>query len=321
MPPSSTPFAPAPGASSSARSRRTSPPGTRPRPFPRELYAEAAAAGLLGLGYPEELRRHAGADAAAPRRHRGGRARRQRRPDGQPVLALDRPAADRRPRQRGAASGASCPTCSPARRSRPWPITEPGGGSDVARARLQRAARGRRLGDRRREDLHHLGPARRLDHGRGAHRRARARAASRSSPCPATRPASNARRSPRWAGGAATPRSCASTACRVPADHLIGEENAGFRIDHGATSTASGCCMSAWRCGFAAGLLRRGARLGARAQDLRRGAGRAPGDPPQADGHADAHRQQPQAWLADAGRRGTTPAKPTTRNGWPSSAC
>ena len=30
------------------------------------------------------------------------------------------------------------------------------------------------LGHRRREDLHHLGPARRLDHGRGAHRRARA---------------------------------------------------------------------------------------------------------------------------------------------------
>jgi acyl-CoA dehydrogenase len=48
-------------------------------------------------------------------------------------------------------------------------ITEPGGGSDVASLRTT-ARREGRMGHQRREGLHHLGHARRLDHGGGAHR-------------------------------------------------------------------------------------------------------------------------------------------------------
>ena len=64
--------------------------------------------------------------------------------------------------------------------------------------------------------------------------------------------------------------------CRVPADHLIGEENDGFRAIM-ENFNGERLLMSAGAAGFAAGLLRRGAGLGAAAQDLRRGAGRAPG--------------------------------------------
>ena len=50
-------------------------------------------------------------------------------------------------------------------------ITEPGGGSDVANLAHQGAARRRSLRRQRREDLHHLGRARRLSDRCGAHRR------------------------------------------------------------------------------------------------------------------------------------------------------
>jgi acyl-CoA dehydrogenase len=53
--------------------------------------------------------------------------------------------------------------------------------------------------------------------------------------------------------------------------------------------------------GFFGTLLRRGAGLGAPAQDLRHGHHRPPGDPPQADGHEDAHRVHPR--LARCGDR------------------
>ena len=98
-------------------------------------------------------------------------------------------------------------------------ITEPGGGSDVAALRTTRAARRRPLRHRRREDLHHLGHARRLDHAsRCAPAANRARAASRCCWSTATRRACRARRWTRWAGGPATPRTCTSTAaaCRRP---------------------------------------------------------------------------------------------------------
>ena len=52
-------------------------------------------------------------------------------------------------------------------------ITEPDGGSDVGHLRTSAAPRRRRLHRQRREDLHHLGRARRLRGDRGAHRRAR----------------------------------------------------------------------------------------------------------------------------------------------------
>ena len=59
--------------------RRTWRPGTRRATFPRELYREAAALGLLGLGYPEALggtpapfalRNAVSDDDGAPRRQR-----------------------------------------------------------------------------------------------------------------------------------------------------------------------------------------------------------------------------------------------------------
>jgi geranyl-CoA carboxylase alpha subunit len=136
--------------------------------FPRAL-AQAAEAGLIGLGY-RGIRRHAREHAAAPGRDRGSGACRQWRPDGEPVLAFDRPAADRRPRQRDAEA--------PHRPRRPRRAEDRRprdhrAGRRLRRrpARLQRSLRGRCLDHRRRKDLHHLGPARRLDHGGGAHRR------------------------------------------------------------------------------------------------------------------------------------------------------
>ena len=106
--------------------------------------------------------------------------------------------------------------------------------------------------------------------------------------------------------------------CRVPADHLIGEENAGFRaiMDN---FNGERLLMSAGACAFAAGLLRRGARLGAPAQDLRPAAGRAPGRPPQAGRHAHARRSARAPGceaLVDAPDAGAPAA-----NGSPSSAC
>ena len=54
-------------------------------------------------------------------------------------------------------------------------ITEPGGGSDVARITTARGARRRPLRRQRRQDLHHLRRPRRLRHHRRPHRRARPR--------------------------------------------------------------------------------------------------------------------------------------------------
>jgi alkylation response protein AidB-like acyl-CoA dehydrogenase len=67
-------------------------------------------------------------------RHRGDRARRQRRPDGQPVLAQHRPAADRGARQPGAAAAHRAGGAA-GEKIAALAITEPGGGSDVARLR------------------------------------------------------------------------------------------------------------------------------------------------------------------------------------------
>ena len=80
--------------------------------------------------------------------------------------------------------------------------------------------------------------------------------------------------------------------CRVPADHLIGEENAGFRAIM-ENFNGERLLMSAGAAAFAQVCYDEALDWATPAQDLRRRAGRAPGDPPQADGHAHAHRQQP----------------------------
>ena len=71
--------------------------------FPRELYARASALGLLGLldlGYPEAYGGHAVRRLVQTHRDRRDRACRQRRVDGEFVLAQHRPAADQRAWQR-----------------------------------------------------------------------------------------------------------------------------------------------------------------------------------------------------------------------------
>ena len=184
--------------------------------FPRELYAQGRRGRPDRPRLSRGIRRHAGADAAAPGRHRGSRARRQRRPDGEPVLALDRPAADRRPRQRGAASGASSPTCSPAGRSPRSPSPSPAAAPTSPGSPAAPAATATHWVIDGEKTFITSGVRADWITRRGAHRRQGRRRHLAASPCPAMRPASSARRWPRWAGGAATPRSCASpaAACR-----------------------------------------------------------------------------------------------------------
>ncbi len=108
-------------------------------------------------------------------------------------------------------------------------ITEPGGGSDVARITHPCGARRRPLRRRRREDLHHLRRPGRLRHDRRPHRRPGARRASRCWSSRRARPASpSTGRCARWAGTAPTPPSCPSSTCRVPVANLVGDEGSGF---------------------------------------------------------------------------------------------
>ena len=107
-------------------------------------------------------------------------------------------------------------------------ITEPGGGSDVARLACSARRDGDALGHRRREDLHHLGRARRLADRRGAHRRPTGAGGISLMLSPAMR------RPRAHAAGqdglvVQRHRAAAFDDCRVPAENLIGEENAGFR--------------------------------------------------------------------------------------------
>ncbi len=115
--------------------------------FPRALYTQAAELGLLGLGYPEALGgtpaswrlRNAVTVGAVP-------LRRQRRRDGQPVFPQHRAAARAAPWQPGPAAGGHPPVLR-GEKIAALAVTEPGGGSDVARAAHHRAARRRRLCD------------------------------------------------------------------------------------------------------------------------------------------------------------------------------
>ena len=163
-----------------------------------------------------------GVRRAGARRPLGRHAGRARQP-------RDRAAADRPVRHARAAARGSSRPCLREGKIAALAITEPGGGSDVAGADHARRARRRSLRRHRRQDLHHVGHARRLRDHRGAHRR----------PGPRRHLAARDRAghaglhgregsSRRPAGGRATPRSCTSTACRVPVANRIGPENGAF---------------------------------------------------------------------------------------------
>ena len=135
--------------------------------LPAHLYQRAAELGWLALGYPEAQGNARPWRCCATLCNRPG-APGQRRADGQPVQSQHWTAAHR--------PSWAAPSCSARgargageRKIAALAITEPGGGTDVIGAQDH----GRRAGTirhRRRENLHHLGYARRLDHGGGAHR-------------------------------------------------------------------------------------------------------------------------------------------------------
>ena len=140
--------------------------------FPRELYGKAAAAGLLGIGFPEEyggtpadLFTHVIlAEEIALAGVGGVHAGLFSHQIGAPPVA-----------RAGSAElkARVLPAVLAGEKISALAITEPGGGSDVANLRTTRAPRRRRLRGERREDLHHLRHARRLLHRGGAHRRRR----------------------------------------------------------------------------------------------------------------------------------------------------
>ena len=270
--------------------------------FPRELYRKAAAAGLLGIGFPEE---YGGTPAdlfthVHPRR--GVRAGRRRRRACRPLLAqIGAPPI--------AAAGseelkrACCRRSSRARRSARSPSPSRAA-ARTWRACGPRRGRRRRVRRQRREDLHHLGHARRLLHRRGAHRRrrrvGRVAAAHRARP-------------PRLHAHGAEEDGLVVLRHRDPAFRQCAR--AGREPDrrgerglsrHHAQLQFRAARHGRGRGGLRAGLPGRRAGLGARAQDLRQAAARAPGDPPQAGGHAGARpcRARPalrHAWKLDAG--------------------
>ena len=139
--------------------------------FPRELYGKAAAAGLLGIGFPEEyggtpadLFTHVIlAEEFALAGVGGVQAGLFSHYIGSPPIATRR--------QRGTEAARAAVVLAGEKISA-LAITEPSGGSDVANLR-RRAAGRQRLCRQRREDLHHLRHARGLLHRRGAHRRGR----------------------------------------------------------------------------------------------------------------------------------------------------
>ncbi len=150
--------------------------------IPRELYREAAAIGLLGLGYPEAL---GGTPAPFALRNAVSVTMARHGGSGGVMAALFSLNIGLPPVLRHGSAQVQQEVIPPVLRGEKiaaLAITEPGGGSDVAALRTTARREGGRLGDRRREGLHHFRHARRLDHDGGAHRRARhakARAASR----------------------------------------------------------------------------------------------------------------------------------------------
>ena len=152
-----------------------------------------------------------------------------------------------------------------------WCLTEPGSGSDAGGAAHARGARRRALGARRAQDVHHPGHASAhvyvvlasTDAGRAA------RVASRRSSSSAARRGSATDGKIEKLGlRSSDTAEVVLEKVRVPADHLIGEEEQGFKqtlriLDGGRISIA------AWCCGIGARRARGVARVRARSGGLR----------------------------------------------------
>ena len=132
---------------------------------------EGGSRGLLGVGYPgggrRQRRQHPPLDGRRRRAHPGGRLL---RPVCRALHPRHRGAAHPGRRRRPCRSSASCGPALAGPQIAALAVTEPDAGSDVASHQDPRRARRRPLRGERREDLHHLRPARRLRHHRGPHR-------------------------------------------------------------------------------------------------------------------------------------------------------
>ena len=110
-------------------------------------------------------------------------------------------------------------------------LTEPDAGSDVSGMRTTAVKQGRQVRHQRLQVLHHQRRLRRT--GTRSTRRPTRRPATAASPPSSSRatPASWwTRRRTRWASGRRTPRPITFNDVEIPLDHLIGEENKGFKL-------------------------------------------------------------------------------------------
>ena len=125
-----------------------------------------------------------------------------------------------------------CPSSARGRKLAAFGLTEPEAGSDAGNTRTRAEPRGRRVGDRRRQAVHHQLRHRHLrlrdDHRASPATGRRARSRTSSSPT-ARRATSPASRTGRWAGTRPTPARSPSTDCRVPEANLLGRRGEGFK--------------------------------------------------------------------------------------------
>ncbi len=195
-----------------------------------------------GPRLPGGIRRHAGRRCCAAGRRRGVARARQRRRAGEPVLA--RTSACRRSSPRGseALKRRVVPPVLAGEKIAALAITEPGGGSDVARLRPPRTPRRRRTGSstaRRPSSPRACAPTgitvavRTERPGRRRHLAARCRRA--------TRPASRARRSTKMGWWCSDTAHLRFDGCRVPADQPDRRGERAAFASSWTTSTASGC--------------------------------------------------------------------------------
>jgi acyl-CoA dehydrogenase len=126
----------------------------------------------------------------------------------------------------------------------------------------------------------------------------------------------------RWAGTAPTPRSCSSTGAGA-GRYLVGEAGQGFKMIMG-NFNAERLGLSVAALGYAMACYDEALEW-ARSARPSASAGRAPGDSPQAGGHADAHRVHPgldRRWSPTAPMPVTNwPAATPPPTGWRRSAC